>query len=345
MNLKDLLETLQSRAPWLRAGRLILLGAGFDAHRGYEKTIDAALTQRADADRTERLKVALTEHALVGEKVLRIVRLKSGERTALSDWIGAKRRVSGPLPDAFPALANRNAIRSAEGGNSSSLGNFEFLSGAAAMYTSGRSFTERVEIAPSRLTGSVDGDIEKLIAVTKRYVQTFDALWLPAQGNFVCLLTDQPDGAPFEFSAGSQHGLMTALRRALGRDCEAVNLWPAIDGLYHTKDGSKLVDYGFVTDDESVKHHKARRGTKCLRDGTYDKAGAAAVGDDLLLFKISEAWARQNENGQVTRPELTLPGTARMLYAAPSVLDHAIVRNCLTSRDMDFVVGKLLTHL
>jgi hypothetical protein len=345
MNLKELLEALQSRAPWLRAGRLILLGAGFDAHRGYDKTINAALGEPADAERTERLKVALTEHALVGEKVLRIVRLKSGERSVLSDWIGAKRRVSGSLPNAFPALASRSAIRGAVGGGTSSLGNFEFLSGAAAMYTSGRSFTERVELAPSRLTGSVDGDIERLIAVTKRYVQTFDALWLPAQGNFVCLLTDQPDGAPFEFSTASQQGLMTALRKALARDCETVNLWPAIGGLYETKDGSQLVDYGFVTDDESVKHHKARRGTKCLRDGTYDKAGAAAVGDDLLLFKIAEVWARKSENGQVTRPEVTLPGTARMLYAAPSVLDHAIVRNCLTSRDMDFVVGKLLAHL
>lgn len=342
MDLKQLLSGM-GRAPWLAVGRTILLGAGFVMHRGLDKTIEAALQESEDPVRYDRLKSALREHAIAGEKLIRLAKLRNGEKQTLTNWIEGKRRSSNPLADAFPGVANHADVVAATNAQPVSVGSLDLLVGKAALFTSARSYLDRVDIPASKLKAGEAEGYEKIYALRRVFVQTYDAIWIPEEGDVAVIATDLPQKAPSGFARDSQIALEVQLRRVLNRTIEAVNLWQAVDGLYKANEGH-LVDHGFVNNAEAVKHHASRRGGKGLRDDVYDRAGAAAVGDDLLTFKIAIAWARQNEKSVKARPELILPGQSALLNAANARLDHAIVRNCLNTRDLDFVISKLMTH-
>lgn len=344
MDLKELLRGV-GRAPWQAVGRIMLINAGFVIHRGLENTIDAALREPEDVERQRRLESALREYAVAGEKLVRIVTIRKAEKRKLIGWIDNKRRTGSALAAAFPAIASHSEIVAAANAPPASVGSVQLLEGRAALFTSARSYLDRVEIPATKLkAGEADG-YEKIYAMRRVFVQTYDAIWVPDDEDVVCLVTDLPTKAPSGFSKESQIALESQLRRVLDRKIEPVNLWPAVDGLYKSKEG-QLVDHGFVNDTEAVKHHASRRGGKGLREDVYDRAGAAAVGDDLLTFKVAVAWPRKDELSVKARPEVLLPGQAAMLNPAKGLakLDHAVVRNCLNSRDLNFILSKLLAY-
>lgn len=343
MDLRHLLNGLKVRAPWLAAGRVILLGSGFVIHRGYDETIQGALREPPDVERAGKLENALREHLVAGEKLVRVVRLQPGERALLADWIKGKRKGGTALSDAFPGVASEANIVAAANAQPSSVGNLDLEVGVAALFTGARSYLDRVVIPPSKLkAGEADG-YEKIYALRRVFVQTYDAIWLPDGTDVACLVTDLPLQAPSGFAKESQSILEVQLRRVLNRSIQSINMWPAVDGLYRAGEG-RLVDYGFVNNSDAVKHHTSRRGGQSLRDDIYDKAGAAAVGDDLLLFKIAIAWPRGGKAPAKAQPELLLPGKAALLQVANARLDHAIVRNCLNTRDLSFVLSRLMPH-
>lgn len=345
MDLGSLMSALSRRAPWLAAGRVILLSCGFDTHRGYEETTKAALKEPANPARDAKLADALQEHLVAGEKLVRVVRLTKAERTAVETWIMAKRKSSSSaLVDAFPGVAPDADRRAAATSPPASVGHVALSAGRAALFTSVRSYLDREVISPSQLKAGVADGYEHIYAMRRLYLQTYDAIWLPPSFDVCCLAADLPAGVPSGFARDSQIAMEAELRKVLGRPINASNLWPAVDGLYRSNEG-RLVDHGFVNNKEAVKHHTGRRGAQSLRDDEYDKAGAAAVGDDLLTFKVAIAWARAGTTSRKAQPEILLPGKAAMLHVANAHLDHAVIRNCLNTRDLEFVLSRLLPHL
>jgi hypothetical protein len=257
--------------------------------------------------------------------------------------VSQKRITNTPLTGAFPAIASADVVRANKDVPPQSLGGHDLEAGSAALFTSARSYLSQIELPPSTLKDGNKGDFEKIIGIQRIYVQTYDAIWIPPSGTVVCIAVDYPEAAPRDFPQISLIALEAMLRKQLNRPLEPINLWPAVDGLYQSDEG-KLVEYGFVTGDDSVKHHKARRGAKCLRQTIYDAAGADAVGDDLVVFKAAIEWNQPVPNSPRSHPEILLPGVARLLNKANAQLPHAILRNCLTSRDLEFVVSKLKLH-
>ncbi|WP_157616872.1 hypothetical protein [Rhodanobacter sp. Soil772] len=342
--LKKLLRGVEARAPWLAVGRPLLLRAGFDIKQGYEKTIIGALGEKNDPARELRLRSSLVEHLVAGEKYVRVFKIKSSERAALESWMQSKRAKSNALTDAFPGIAGNQILKNALG-TLNSVGYEVFQNGMAAIYTGARAYLERVDVPKSQLKSGAS-EYEKLFGIRQTLVQTYEAIWLPKSMGVACVCTDFPLTAPKGFSTISQEALKGELQKQLHRIPNPLNLWKAIDGIYNAP-GGRAVDYGFTNNEDSVKHHKGRSGTKCLRDDIYDKAGAAAAGDDLSFFKLAMRWKRKRKDldDEVTDPELLLPGQASFLHAANATLDHAIVRNCYDTDDLNFVLDKILAHV
>lgn len=343
MELTDLLDGLQARAPWISAGRPILKSAGFTIHRGYENTIKAAKKEPREDEREILLKDALIEHVVAGEKLIRLIKLHRDEKKKIQSWIAAKRQTKNPLSDAFPGVASNSDIADHQGKGLCSVGSVELQSGIAAIYTSSRGYLDRVDISPAALTGAKAGDYEKIVGLKRVFIQAYDVIWIPEDGDFVCLATDFPRKVPSQFADAAQNELQAQVRRKLDRPLEFVNFWPAVDGLYGAV-GGKLVDYGFSVAGKSVNHHKARRRSECLRKAVYDAAGATAVGDDLQLFKVAMQWSVDHEGGLISEPEVVIPGVAADLNRANVKVDHVVLRDGLSSRDLDFVLSKLLPH-
>jgi hypothetical protein len=344
LDLADLLNGVRVRAPWMSAGHPILQRAGFSIRLGYEKTINGALKEAADKKREKLLQQALVEHLVAGEKLIRLVELKSKERSKLDDWAALQKVNANPLAIASPGVASRADILKLKDQPPTFIESVVLHRGSALLFTAARSYLDRVELPTGSLIDGTAQNYEKLIGIKRIFVQTHDAIWIPKKGNYVCIATDLPRGVPNDFAEASQAALHMQLRTILGRKLHFYNFWPAIEGLYGT-DSGKLVDYGFSVAGRSVNHHKARRKSECLRKALYDKAGAAAVGDDLQLFKVAMKWKISPADGATSEPEVLLPGKAIDLNKTLPDVNFAILRDGLTSRDLNFVISKLLPHI
>lgn len=342
MALEKILRALGKRAPWLAVARPILKVAGFETTRGSQPSIDDALQAATDTVRNAKLRGLMSEHALAGEKLVRLVSVSTAERAQILAWVQAKRRHSNVLSDPFPGLAEDSQLPQFTAAAPTSLGYIQIGNASAAGYTAVRSYQAKVELNISDLVPSANDGYEHVFATKTVFWQTFDAVVVLPGRDYIALVTDLPRGIPEGFAKASQQFLESQLRNILARPVSAVNIWKAIAGLYSSNEG-RLVDHGFVNNADAVKSHTARRGSGDLRSDPYDVAGAAAVGSDLATYRVAIAWDRQTTGGTSSTPELQLPGSARDLHACK--LDHFIIRNSLNFSDLDFVVSKILVHI
>lgn len=346
MELSDLLHGLR-RAPWMSVGRHILLRAGFDTSRGYERSVNTILRDPEDEQKIAEFAIGLIEHLVAGEKLVQLIKVSPAELHALRTWVQGKRRSAGPLTDAFPGIATKEDIKANSNQPLKSAGAVDLEIGIAALFTASRAYIQRVELSLNDLKAAAAEGFEKVVGYQRVYIQTYEAIWVPPQGEYVCLAVDYPQGLPLNFVRESVAQLQHLTRQQLGRSIQLANFWPAVDGLYEAADG-KLVDYGFSIDGQSVNHHKARRKSQCLRKAVYDAAGAAAVtaaGNSLDLFKVAMQWTRRHPDGVDVDPEVLIPGAAADLNKVAPTVNHVILRDCLSSSDLDFVVSKLQPHL
>jgi len=173
---------------------------------------------------------------------------------------------------------------------------------------------------------------------------TYDAVWLPKSGKYLYVLADYPADSTSDFPVQSHVALERMISKQIGVDLEPVDLFPAVAGLYDAPDGD-VVELGFITDDDSVKHLKARQGKKCLRKDGYHSAGATFVGNALLPFKVAVRWQRLLKPGLIVQPEVLLPGTSRTIYGLNNHLYDCVLRNCLSLRDLHLIQSKLSPHI
>lgn len=331
----------------MSVGRHILLRAGYDTSRGYSRSIASILAEREDPTKVNALASGLIEHLVAGEKLVQLIKVTPAEMRALRTWVQSKRRSAGPLTEAFPGVSTKAEIKANSNQPIKSAGYAELDIGVAALFTASRAYVQRVELSLNALKANAAEGFEKIVGYQRVYVQTYEAVWIPPQGDYICVALDYPNGVPIGFANESMHQLHYLVRQQLGRPISLANFWPAVDGLYEAPDG-KLVDYGFSVDGQSVNHHKARRKSQCLRKAVYDAAGAAAVtaaGNSLDLFKVAMQWIRRYADGTDIEPTVLIPGVAANLNKAMPAVQHVVLRDCLSSSDLNFVVSKLQPHL
>ncbi|HEL5038940.1 TPA: hypothetical protein UOA93_000685 [Stenotrophomonas maltophilia] len=335
-----------ARAPWRDVARIMLIGAGYDVTRGYPQTVDQLRRQQPDPIKMAKLSASMTEHLVAGEKYLQFIQLQPGERAVVDQWIRSKRRHTNDLTAAFPGVAPESKITPFRHQDPTSAGFAVVEEGVAALYTAARWYTKTEKIASSSLLPSAAAGYERIVGYKTVVVQTYDAIWLPPAGDVLVLCVDYPDeGTTQGFPLAGADFLRALVRQALGRPILKANFWHAIDSLYNSTEG-KLVAYGFSAGGQSVNHHNARRQTSvCLRKAVYDAGGAAAIqasGKVLELFRAAFAWQCLHGGSVVSRPEVLIPGVAKDLNKGSAVVDNCVVRDCLTTGDLNLVVSKLL---
>jgi len=340
MDLTELARGLAQRVPW-RAARVLLQKADVEVHRGFPNTASIDKVRGWTPQQVSKVTAGMMEHAVCGEKVVQAIKVTAAERQAVAHWVASKRKTSSPLTSAFPGLSSEVVIAQNQNLEPNSLGGPSLECGSAAVYTAARTFLDKVTLPANALKPGLADGYEAIFGMKLIHLQTYDAIWVPPYGNYVCLLADHPKQAPKAFGAASMEYLRSQLRLQLQRPLTNFNLWPAIDGLYTSTEG-RLVDYAFAVEGSQVNQHKARRRTQSLRDATYDKAGAAAVGDAMSLYRIALEWRMDHGvAGNPVRPELQIAGVAADLNKPMPFVQDVTLRNSLTSRDLDFVMSKL----
>ena len=346
MEVEQLLAAVRARAPWRYGASLILKSCGLHVGHGFDDTYGNLLQPGViSEDANQALEDRLIEHMISGEKSLRLF----NKNTAIVDALiqrGAGRRSAHPLANTFPAVVSEQELAQYGDVPPKFCAYFERPEGHALLFVGARSYQERIVLAPEDLKASAahQREFESIIGIVNRRRVVHDAIWIPHDHDFIIVAADYPKSATSEFPSASHISIERSMHRLSGVEPDTVNFWPAVSGLYFSEEG-EVVELGFVTDDASVKHMKARQGKGCLRKDAYHAAGSEEVGENLEPFRLAVTWTRQEAENVITHPELMLPGTSRHIFAPGQPLLDAIFRNGLNVRDLSLVLSKLAPHL
>lgn len=332
------------RTPWRAVGHRILSRTGFTLTVGRSESIKLAKACAESDPRFQDLTDAVIEALSVSEKSIRLYKIGHADRAKVEAWIRNKRRSNSPLTQSFPGIAPDSAIRGHTSQDLVSLGSEELAVGVAALFTGVREYLQRDEIPLANLKQR--GDFEAVYGQKKVFWQTFDCLWLPDipyQGcQILVSVADSPEKAPQKFPDRSHEAMATELRHATGVKVQPLNLFDAVQNLHDNVTEGQLLLNGFINNAEAVKYH---RGQHDLRKDAYDKAGAQAVGPALQPFRVGVRWTLTEKNVVRSNPMLQLLGTSRILAKPQPTIESAIVGNCVDSRDLNFVVERLVSNL
>jgi hypothetical protein len=346
MKVEPMIALLRARAPWRSVARIGLKELGLPVGMGWDDTVPDLLAPNAlDAQQMIDLDGMVLEHLIVGEKSLRIYDVGRQAIDALTATMSRKRASPHPVVTGFPSVLSDAAMKQL-GDVPPQFGRYVPTSrGSALVYAGIRSYTRRIELNPNAIKAVLPGmDFDSVIGVVNHRRMTYDAVWLPKSGKYLYVLADYPQDATSDFPAQSHLALERSLTKSMGVQLVPVDLFPAVQGLYDAPDGD-VVELGFITDDDSVKHLKARQGKKCLRKDGYHTAGATFVGNALLPFRLAVRWQRKLNSGLIVQPEVLLPGTSRTIYGLNNHLYDCVLRNCLGLRDLELIKSKLSPHI
>jgi hypothetical protein len=206
------------------------------------------------------------------------------------------------------------------------------------VYTTIRSFEQRIEIAPEKLVAEIRSDYQRVLGLRRVERRVFDAIAFAEDLSFAVLAADFPRDAPADFYVPSLSYLRHQLKTLAGEMLVPQNMFIAIDGIYRQAEG-QVVEMSFSTG-RSTKRERMRLGGQCLRREAYHVGGSNAVNGDIEIYHIAVRWQRVRESlkGEL---ELTLHGLVYLLHKPAPVLDVAVLRNGLFVSDLLFTAAKI----
>lgn len=209
-----------------------------------------------------------------------------------------------------------------------------------------RPFKERSVIDTDTMSASTKNDLQfydEIIGIKDRYIQCFDTITFNKQSGEITFEIDMST----HLSIDELEQAATRYRRVLRVLCykaskehvllQRKNIFPAIDKLYHSTDGTVL-KLGHATKTGSIKEEKMRKKNDDLRKETYHSAGLAAIGGRTNNFSISKQWSGSHKNLLT----IHIPGHFSLTSSRLPFINHAIIEGCCTKADYDLLISKVL---
>ncbi|WP_353213020.1 hypothetical protein [Rhodovarius sp.] len=333
--------------PWTIARRG-LRSLGIARGQGWEATV-AKLTATPDGmSLEERLAVRqlLTEHALCGEKSIRLYRISEATKLAALETLTSLTIQPTPFTGAFPALLTPEEVEANFPAAATPVAVQHLPNGLAVVFASIRGFQFREELDRDSLPEEVQDALagyDEVIGIRQEKRQTFEVVFVPFDGDLVEVRVDCPDGTPRSASFAVQSQVKSSFNNLLGSQVlqDPVNLFGLIDAMYSAESEGTVVELAFSTTTASTKFEKMRRRHLCLRQEVYHRAGKEALTAPIEPFRVSIEWDVPLPNDVMSRPELSIHSTQSMRDAELPNLCDVGIRHAVGQADYDFVMSRL----
>lgn len=336
---------MRARMPW-SVGQLVLAESEVGRGRGWDATVDRLSGGTSPhSDKVGELTEALKDHILCGEKLTRFYGAAPDEIAALREVLRSSVIAENVASAAYPSVLDGDCLNNhPEQLTLVAIENRE--SGIAAVFSSVRIITERIEIEreglgePAALALSV---YDEIYAIKHSRLQALDVLWIPNEGRYVDVRVDYPTGMLRQAGEVAQDRMRHVIAEMMGRDLfvAPANLFPLIDRIY-TKGGEGIVvELAFGTTTASLKHEKMRRRLSDLRQEHYHVGGKAALDAPIEPYKISVVYQQKIDQNKYSNPELSLHSNSRVSGGEQPFLADAVIRKCMGSEDFEFVRNRI----
>lgn len=354
MSFQKLIAGLRHRVPWA-VMQAVLKHHNLKKSNGWEGTLPK-LEETFEAKNSQEQQIFFElllniyhEHLIAGEKSVRLFQETQSKIQEIINLFKSYNIPDSLFKENYPYLLESNELQNIEEGVY--LANIIDLEGKLLLFfCSKRHSSERVEISLNDVQFKL-GEFSEIFGIKEYDKQCFDIVILDPLMNRVEIRldtgsnvsTDERRAGFFQIQQQFQK-LTTELMDVEYTLEKPINLFPAIDKLYRSKEG-RICELAFTTETGSIKHEKMRRRHECLRKEPYHLGGSAAVDGNIATYKIAATWEYIIEATLITQPELLLPGYSRMLSQPNITLDNAIISNCAGFADYNFVTEKLNSFL
>jgi hypothetical protein len=349
MDLASTLAHLRVRIPFHQAkdylGSKQIPGAiGWDAMIGVVLTMNPPLSLQTVGE----LHAALLDSHIVGRKSVSIYELSHGTMSALRKAVASRVVTSNPFSDLYPySLSDVNAANAPPDSDWLEAGVVSRPQGTGLVFSAIRSYEIRAPIDYSQLPKAardVLDEYEEVVGLTKVRSQVFDSLWVPASGDRIAILVDQPEGVGKGFVGAGHAALRKFVETTFRVRLTPIDISNAVSGLYSTSGDGTVVELAFTTDASGVKSAKMRKKNTCIRTDLFQVGGEAAVNKLVYAYRIGVRWALTKSKKFISEPEIFIDGKARMLALQGGRLYQASLHKLWDVADLQFVLGKLNKH-
>lgn len=335
--------------PWAVAQR-VLSECEVRRSQGWEKTIEQLSNDTVDyLQQGDKLKEALKEHILCGEKASTFFHVPSNE---MEEARGVITRLQAPVNEfqkAYPlSLTDEQLSSQPLGGQLAAIEKRE--DGVGLVFCSPRTMTSREPLLAADFPDNgvhLFNRFDEIVGMKIRRFHAFDIVWVPNEGNLIDVRIDYPTGAHLDQVLAALKDIINKLKDVFGKHIlvSDVNLFPLIDSMYFDPKEGHVVELGFGTTTASLKHEKMRRGGLCLRKEAYHKGGSDALGTPIEPHRISIVWRRPISDKAFSTPELSLNSNSFAAGSDDPTLKTVLIQKCMGEDDYQFVRQRIEYHL
>ncbi|MBO7773435.1 hypothetical protein J6352_10870 [Burkholderia pseudomallei] len=292
------INALRNRCSWPHL-RAALKKANLPAGTGWAEVGGAAEDKQGNGPKLRKfLSDYHWEHVIAGERYVHLYDLPSDSKAKLVATLTAATVLPSAFSSTYPLpLASKDLLSAP---SDPTLVEVRDLTGGdyALVYCSVRSYDEREKYEFSQLPSHVQQtykEIDELITVKKIHFQAYDVAVIRPGLDRIEICIDQP-------SRSSHSYLGTLVLSVFGTMCnnlpmlqeayegEPYNVFPAIAGIYFTKNEGTVRSLSFRTLTGSRKHEKMIKSDDDLRSEAFHHAGAQAVKNKLKPYELTVDW-------------------------------------------------------
>ena len=361
-----ILRALSDRMPWPVA-KATLHSLGLHVSTGWPTSIERQNMLDSSSDEFKLLVNKLTtiyqQHVLVGEKMVMWYSLSGmpeDQSKAFSQAVRlAPTKVTvepSKFQETYPfPIRNKESLKTLEELGPVLSKVFESDGKVVFHYCSVRSYRDRVELSPesfSERDREMLQQYEEIYAVLPIHRQCDDAVVFHVKDNFLEVRVDAPHGMSVEEVCLAAKSITSSFNQlaatAFGYEpfgANAISFFSAIEPMYRNSSEGKVLELGFMasaTGSTSNNQGKLLRGkNRDLRKDAFHVGGSKAV-QEITPYRIGVEWSGTGLDGV---PQLTIPGTMRMLHRSPIVVSEAFVRHCASEKDFVFVTNRLRSYI
>ncbi|MCP9308676.1 hypothetical protein [Zymomonas mobilis] len=345
----DIIQCMRKRLPWGVAYNIFTslnLEKGLGWPGTEKKVLDGDTTYES---KEKELELALEEHLICGEKIVRFYELLEQDIDTL------RKKMVNLLPEIpndkmttrYPILLDGNDLNDRYF-EPQIISVRELVDGWAVSVGVKRtiSIKHQADVANLKDVPQQFSNCKKITGIEFSEIQAIDVLWVPKSSNIIELRIDYLKSNKKDYNKECFYKCKNFFVDKFGDIFgKPINLFPILEKIYKDNENGTITELGFMISSGAQKLEKSRRGGTCCRVEAYHLGGTEKLDFPIQVYRENVMWKREIAKEIYSSPEIGLYGLSHQTALPNPELFEMFFFNCMGVSDYEFVKNNILGYL